>query len=400
MSTSGGRVGAGGNGGASAGGNEANPGGTTSGGGTTNPRPPCTAPTNYRNLFAELLSKTDADVDAKIAAAYEQLFHGAMDETLYYETGSEEAYILDVNSNDVRSEGMSYGMLISVQLDKKVEFDRLWKWTKAHMARADGYFAWQLNPDGSVISQYSAPDGEEYFATALLFAARRWGNGADIYDYSSEAQRVLDALTTQGNFNRDHKLVTFGNSGNSRNHTDPSYVLPAFYEVWACHDEKNQAFWRDAIAAARAFFPKAVHPSTGLAPYLANFDGTNYNDSPFNSDSWRVVGNIMMDHNLFAADPWQTTFAANYAAFFESTHPFADEFEISGEVIHQNADGASRGLVAQNALVAFGVPAADGRPFVEALWEMDVPRGQYRYYDGMLYLLALLHASGRFHLWF
>jgi oligosaccharide reducing-end xylanase len=51
-------------------------------------------------------------------------------------------------------------------------------------------------------------------------------------------------------------------------------------------------------------------------------------------------------------------------------------------------------------MVAFGVPAADGTPFVQKLWDMSTPTGQYRYYDGMLYLLSYLHASGRFHLWF
>jgi oligosaccharide reducing-end xylanase len=387
-------------GGTTTGGTSGSGGGTITALPTTNPRPACTAPTNYRNLFGELLQKTDAEVEAKLAAAFEQMFHGGQNQNIYYETGTDEAYILDVNSNDVRSEGMSYGMLIALQLDKETEFKRLWKWTKAHMAQSNGYFSWQVNPNGNVISTASAPDGEEYFATALLFAAKRWGNGSDIYNYASEAQKVLDALTTQGNFNTNNKLVTFGNSGASATHTDPSYILPAFYEVWACHDSKNQQFWREAIAAGRAFFPKTVNPNTGLAPYLANFDGSNYNNSEFNSDSWRVVGNIMMDHNLFAADPWQTTFAAKYAAFFASAHPFADEFRITGEVTHQNDDGTSKGLVAQNALVAFGVPAADGTPFVQALWDLKIPEGQYRYYDGMLYMLALLHASGRFHLWF
>jgi len=38
-----------------------------------------------------------------------------------------------VKHNDVRSEGMSYGMIIAVLLDKQEEFDRLWKWAVQHM---------------------------------------------------------------------------------------------------------------------------------------------------------------------------------------------------------------------------------------------------------------------------
>jgi oligosaccharide reducing-end xylanase len=37
--------------------------------------------------------------------------------------------------------------------------------------------------------------------------------------------------------------------------------------------------------------------------------------------------------------------------------------------------------------------------FVEALWNMPVPSGGMRYYDGMLYLLALLHCGGEFRIW-
>lgn len=376
-------------GGATAGGS----GGATPAGGATSE---CTPPTSYRNLFGELLQKSDADSQAKVDAAFQSLFHGGNDKTIYYESG-DTAYILDVNSNDVRSEGMSYGMMVAVQLDKKEEFDKLWRWARQHMRQPNGLFGWQANTNGTLRSTGSAPDGEEYIATALIFAAKRWGDGAEPLNYSVQAADVLDAQITANNFHRENKLVRFVTGSN---YTDPSYVLPAFYEVWACFDAENREFWQDAVVAARAFLQKTTHPTTGLAPYLANFDGSNYNNSTFNSDAWRVVGNIMMDHHLFAADPWQAAFATKYAAFFETARPTADEFRLDGTVVREFASGASKGMVSQNALVAFGVPAANGTPFVETLWDMPVPTGQYRYYDGLLHLFALLHASGNFRLWY
>ncbi len=36
---------------------------------------------------------------------------------------------------------------------------------------------------------------------------------------------------------------------------------------------------------------------------------------------------------------------------------------------------------------------------VKALWETPVPTGRYRYYDGMLQMMALLHCSGKFRAW-
>lgn len=398
-------AGNGGSGNASAGGPPSG-GSGGSGGPLVQPTDPCAPRAGYRNLFTELLSKSSSEVDAKVEEAFQQLYHGGANETVYYEVGTDEAYIFDVNSNDVRSEGMSYGMTVAVQLDKQQEFNRLWKWAKRVMYQSSGalagYFAWQATREGQIIGNYSAPDGEEYFATALIFAANRWGNGTGIFNYSTEAQNLLDAMATRGLFNRNNHLITFGPSGESASHTDPSYILPAFYEIWACEDSKNRNFWKSAITAGRAFFPKTTHPTTGLAPYKANFDGTPYPGAgDFNSDSWRVVGNIMMDHHLFGVDPWQTTFAQRYAAFFKTAWaqpPIPDEFNINGTVVHSNAE-PSKGLQAQNAMVAFGLPAADGRPFVQALWDMQIPTGQYRYYDGMLYLLSLLHVTGRFHIW-
>ena len=43
------------------------------------------------------------------------------------------AYIYTADTDDVRSEGMSYGMMICVQMDKREEFNRLWKWAKTYM---------------------------------------------------------------------------------------------------------------------------------------------------------------------------------------------------------------------------------------------------------------------------
>jgi oligosaccharide reducing-end xylanase len=40
-----------------------------------------------------------------------------------------------------------------------------------------------------------------------------------------------------------------------------------------------------------------------------------------------------------------------------------------------------------------------GKPFVQALWDAQIPSGKWRYYDGMLYMLGLLHVSGSFRIY-
>ena len=48
-----------------------------------------------------------------------------------------------------------------------------------------------------------------------------------------------------------------------------------------------------------------------------------------------------------------------------------------------------------NAMLAFALSPTEGKPFLQAAWNAAVPTGTYRYYDGCLYLLSMLHMSGK-----
>ena len=204
---------------------------------------------------------------------WEQLFYGNDDfERVYYLVGEDMAYIEDMGNGDVRSEGMSYGMMSAVQLDKKEEFDRLWKWVKTYMYQSDGpfqgYFAWHCTPDGEQLDANPASDGEEWFAMTLLFASARWGDGEGIFDYQRQAQEILDVMLhkedTQSNlatnmFDLQHKQVVFVPMvGSVSSFTDPSYHLPAYYELWARWAERDNEFWANAAQVSREYFKKAL----------------------------------------------------------------------------------------------------------------------------------------------
>ena len=182
----------------------------------------------YRDLFAEQ-GHSPAESRAKIEKAFQQLFHGdGQEERIYFENGANEngplAYVTDWANNDARTEGMSYGMMICVELNKKREFDAIWNWAHTYMLITDpknpsvGYFAWSMNTDGTPRSTGAAPDGEEYFTMALYFAAHRWGNGKGIYNYQAEADKILRGM-------RHHPVLT--GTGPFRIHPDdPPFIQP------------------------------------------------------------------------------------------------------------------------------------------------------------------------------
>src|SRR5690606_6483428 len=95
-----------------------------------------------------------------------------------------------------------YGMMAAVQLDKKEEFDKIWKWAKKYSflesGENAGYFAWSCAPDGKKLSNGPAPDGEEFFAMALFFASHRWGDGPEPFNYSQQAKDLLSTCIHKG----------------------------------------------------------------------------------------------------------------------------------------------------------------------------------------------------------
>lgn len=253
----------------------------------------------YRNLFAER-GKTPREIADRVNAAWQSLFASADDSRrVYYPAGENErgplAYVKDIGNGDIRSEGMSYGMMIAVQLDHQPEFDALWNWAITYMRHADGdwagYFSWHNREDGTRLDDNPASDGEEWFAMALFFAAGRWGSSPRGFDYLAEANAVLNVMLHKADmlgraalvtsiFNREQQQVVFVPYGAAATFTDPSYHLPAYYELWHRwaagyqQQDADRAFWAAAARTSRDFFQKTSHPTTGLAPDYANFDGT------------------------------------------------------------------------------------------------------------------------------
>ena len=396
----------------------------------------------YRNLFGELLGKTDAEIDAKLGAAWQQIFYGDLDtQRLFYPVADDLAYIPDVGNRDVRTEGLSYGMMIAVQLDHQKEFNQLWKFAKRFMYHdrgpLRGYFTWHVayngtmtRDDGSVIRGAGpAPDGEEWFVMALFFAAHRWGSGEGMFNYEAESQALLHTMLHKDEeadrgaettmFDRAARQIRFVPEGPGANFTDASYHLPAFYELWArwATAPEDRAFLAEVAKTSREFFRKTAHPKTGLMPNYSAFDGSPFSrrgPAEFREDAWRTLSNPALDYSWWAADPWAVDQSNRILAFFAAQPP--DDWPV-----HLNLDGTptenggpAAGLHAMAATAGLAADPAIAKPFVQHLWDMKIPDDigrnhdgvlhpgelrSWRYYDGLLTMLALLEVSGHFRIY-
>ncbi len=379
----------------------------------------------YRNLFLEA-GYSQAEIDKKVEKAYTDLFEGP--NRIYFEVGDSMGYVSDIKNKDARTEGMSYGMMVAVQLDKKEVFDRIWRFSKKYLQHQSGpreaYFAWSFNPQTmKQNSPGSASDGELYYITGLLFAANRWGNETGI-DYYAEARRILDAMWKKdgtGNIynliNVERKQITFVPEGRNYNWTDPSYHLPAFYEIWAEYaNDGHEQFYLDCADTSRVFLHRACHPVTGLNYDYSEFSGaahsTPWMPAAFRYDSWRVPMNIAQDYIWYGKDKnWQEDYATRLQGFLRSRgiDTFEDQFNPDGTTpdFILGAGGFKKlrhslGLKSTAATTSLIGNDKKSLDFVHALWNAKLEPyedGYFDpYYDGLLYLFSLMHLSGKYRI--
>ncbi|SNR17254.1 glycosyl hydrolase family 8 [Tenacibaculum jejuense] len=402
-------------------------------GGDTRPAPvipnqPSFVTDVYRNMFVES-GRSEAAVQQKLDQLWNRYFVNgdATSERLMYEVGNDMAYILDTGNDDIRSEGMSYGMMICVQLDKKEAFDKLWKFVKTYSQHKpgdarEGLFSWQLNTtDYGMIDPNSAPDGEEYFVTALFFADARWGSQqgtgsfnseTDVFNYKAQANYILDNMINKASANSgqcptnlidlNEKQIVFTPCGDSAQFTDPSYHLAAFYDLWALYADNNNELWADMATRSRDYLlPRAAHPVTGLTPDYSGFDGSpkdDLNRGHFGFDAWRVIMNMGFDFAWFQKSKNNTqTIINNQIDFFKDKPNYEGSWSLDGST--PITFDHNPGLVACNAVGSLALADAKVWPFVDELYELSPPSGKYRYYDGLLYMMSYMHLAGTFKIY-
>jgi oligosaccharide reducing-end xylanase len=399
---------------------------------------------SYRNVFVEL-GYQPAEVDVKLKEVFNDVFHGP--NKVYFEVGDTLGYVSDIKNHDARTEGMSYGMMIAVQMGEKDIFDRLWRWSKKYMQHQaggrKGYFAWSCKTDGTHNAEGAASDGELYFITALLFASNRWGNDTGI-NYKAEAQHILNSIQPR-DFKEEHQrrqmpnrppssgkiylidpetgLITFTPDGFGQRFTDPSYHIPVFYEVWARYaDDGRSDYWMDCAAKSRAFMHKVINEKTGLNPDLCNYDGTmmegfggrRNGGSNFRYDSWRVPMNMTLDYEWSGKDAeWQCKYGEKIQNFFfsQGINTFVDQYRVDGtlpegdEILQAGGFRKLRhsiGLVSTLAAASVMCSHDKKKEFVDALWNArhePFDDGYFdAYYDGLLRLFAFMHLSGKYRI--
>jgi oligosaccharide reducing-end xylanase len=376
---------------------------------------PLDPPEKYPNAFRDVLPKTEREIDDKLRAAYAALFEGdEATQAIYFEEGGDRGFIKDIFHDDVRTEGMGYGMMIAVQLDKPEVFERLWRHAKTEIQYTSGprrgYFPSSCNTGTAMIANWTPcvdPFGHQQMLMALLFASNRWGRKAKELDYVHDARALLEVMRSkeaenggiQDNvtdmFDTATKLVFDVPELTAAGITRPSIEMPAFYQLWA--QATGDAFWGEAATAARDHLKRTADPTTGFTPLRAHFNGDPVSAwAYFNPEGYRTQINWTIDHIWFAKDSWAADTTDKLLGFFAAQGVHGTSYTVEGAVID---DAPENALLLANGICAQITRISEQRAFLDAVWTFQIPTGTYRYYQGLLYLTALLILSGSYRVY-
>lgn len=362
------------------------------------------------NLLEERQDVPLSQVNARLNEAFLQLFFGDPEtEAVFFDLGDGTGYIEDINNEDVRTDSMGYGMLATVGLDQRQVFDQLWAWTKTYMMFPDGPSAgllrWRCDPDGTGCEDSAATDSSSVIATALFMAASRWPE-AGVHDYRSDALGLLEAMTTVEDrpgavtdgvvncFDLGAKMPR-KSSRNPEREVPVDYLMPAFYEVWAEQDPSRATTWTQMANLSREGLSQAAHSETGLLPEWMDYSApaVTYRGDYVSTTS-RAFLNEALDHLWHG--PTSAIIAHNERLldFFlvEGLDDYAAEYRIGG------TPAVTYNTVGHRSLVALAAGMSNQSKydvFLEDLLAQQIPTGNFRYYEGMLYMLSLLTLSGQ-----
>ena len=365
----------------------------------------------FPNQFSRI-GVSDAEVQERVQRCFDTLFFDP-EERIYQEVDDDSGCMVDTGNIDARTEGMSYGMMMCVQMDRKDLFDRLWQFAMRYMHHSDGiyqgYFAWSVQLDGRHNAEGPAPDGEEYFAMALFMASARWGEGEGIFAYAAQAREILRHCVHQPEivpggramWDERNYLIRFVPEADF---TDPSYHLPHFYTLFAERaNPEDRAFWLEAAKESRAYIARSAHPVTGMSPEYAEYDGTPrlFPKKPFTyySDAYRVVMNIALDTLWFGRKEALARIAANLQDYFHGI-PERDyrAYQIDGTPTEEPAMHPVA-ITAVLGAASIASESAYADEYLRAFWQTPLRTGKRRYYDNCLYFFSLLMLAGMYRIY-
>ncbi|MCP2026407.1 endo-1,4-beta-D-glucanase Y [Flavobacterium sp. HSC-32F16] len=148
------------------------------------------------------------------------------------------------NRSETVSEGIGYGMLLSVYMADKTLFDGLWLYYKDNL-NVNKVMNWKINGCSGTSGYNGATDAELDAAFALIVADYQWSSAGTI-NYKNDATALISAIKNHEVEANSYVLKPGDQFGGSQI-TNPSYFSPAYYRAFGTFTN-DTAFWNQVAA--------------------------------------------------------------------------------------------------------------------------------------------------------
>lgn len=335
--------------------------------------------------------------------------------------------------NSTVSEGIAYGMLITVYMNDQPLFDGFWRYALAHPATAmqgpssaqtilmDWYvYANGKTSDGSYSGSDpkgngAATDADEDMAFALIMADKQWGGKGSLNDtYSSYAKKLL-ADIWKYEVDQSDFVPKNGSGWGGINCLNISYFAPAYYRTFG--DYTGEGRWKSNVVSkvysviSASLNAANGNQSNGLVPAFST--GTGGNDQcgangASNQKHWYQYDSCRTPFRIGVDACWNSSsdaksYVSKTTSFFapKGAEGIADGYELNGTDKPEFPGGTYKGLSA-----AFIGPAgvgamasADQQVFIDDVYSHLTQNNMWtggQYYDESWTLLSLLMMTGNF----
>jgi endo-1,4-beta-D-glucanase Y len=166
--------------------------------------------------------------------------------------------------NSTVSEGIGYGMLLSVYANDQDTFDELWQYEQ-QFPDNHGLMNWYISADGTMaLGTGAATDGDEDMAFALIMADQRWGGQGSLSTSYLTFAKTMIGLIWQYEVDQSRGFVLTSGDQSDGSVINISYFAPAFYREFG-RTTGQTSDWNNVIDASYTVLSNTLNAQNGNA---------------------------------------------------------------------------------------------------------------------------------------
>ncbi|REG98913.1 glycosyl hydrolase family 8 [Flavobacterium aquicola] len=150
------------------------------------------------------------------------------------------------NPTETVSEGIGYGMLLTVYAGDKALFDGLWQYYKDNV-NGNGLMNWKINGCSGKKGDNGATDADLDVAFALIVADYQWSSTGTI-NYKANAKTLIASIKAN-EVEANTFVLKPGDAFGGSSLTNPSYFSPAYYRAFGVFTN-DVSFWNSVATKA------------------------------------------------------------------------------------------------------------------------------------------------------